>query len=449
MRMPLTTVVGLVTSGVVVVIMQHVMTGLEMTSEGSIAGERWRAGEEEGAAAEHASVSVSAVKADHALLQYLHAFDEQTHGRGMPSGGVSTLSPHPSDTRYDKHACVPCDDATLTRHRPHAYILGAEKSGSSALHQYMAAYHPFVTNSMEESYVLNYRYEGRKGGARNWKEGSIRQCDILRLYQRWSIQAGVEYGGEKVDVMWKGKRYTVPMYIDKTPIYLYHAQTIPQRLLCVDPHAKMIVVLRNPVDRAYSHYAMALRMFKGEESSDQIGDGWFRSDARMANGSFPSFEQEIVAEKKRLRQAGLFDRNMTGRADESPARERDESKRYLRQGIYDIQLRQWFAVLRDHFGPDKMMDHILIMESEADRENKQGMYDRVLDFLDLPPHDLSQGGTKEIKDVHVRSYDHAMSAETREDLEAFFRPHNARLHELLSPLGVEISWAKRAHQEIS
>ena len=64
------------------------------------------------------------------------------------------------------------------------------------------------------------------------------------------------------------------------------------------------------------------------------------------------------------------------------------------------------------------------------------------------PHDLSKGGIKEIKDVQVRSYDHAMSAETREDLEAFFRPHNARLHELLSPLGVEISWAKQAYLEM-
>ena len=41
-----------------------------------------------------------------------------------------------------------------------------------------------------------------------------------------------------------------------------------------------------------------------------------------------------------------------------------------------------------------------------------------------------------------------MSAETRKDLEAFFRPHNARLHELLSPLGVEISWAKQAYLEM-
>ena len=139
--------------------------------------------------------------------------------------------------------------------------------------------------------------------------------------------------------------------------------------------------------------------------------------------------------------------NMTA-AEEYQAWKQFTWSRYIAQGLYHIQLRQWLAVLRDHFGPDKMMDHILIMESEADKENKQGMYDRVLDFLDLPPHDLSQGGTKEIKDVHVRTYDHAMSAETREDLEAFFRPHNARLHELLSPLGVEISWAKQAYLEM-
>ena len=174
----------------------------------------------------------------------------------------------------------------------------------------------------------------------------------------------------------------------------------------------------------------------------------FDTAVSFENGTWPSFDDEVAMEKKKLREAGVLNLDLTP-AQEYQAWTNKSYNRYLDKGLYDIQLRQWLAVLRDHFGPDKMMDHILIMESEADKENKQGMYDRVLDFLDLPPHDLSQGGTKEIKDLHVRMYDHAMSAETREDLEAFFRPHNARLHELLSPLGVEISWAKRAHQEIS
>ena len=194
-----------------------------------------------------------------------------------------------------------------------------------------------------------------------------------------------------------------------------------------------------------------------DDSHEQMGriqyeqgskDKWlFDTAVSFENGSWPSFDDDVAMEKKKLREAGVLNLDLTP-AQEYQTWTNNLYNRYLAMSLYDIQLRQWLAVLRDHFGPDKMMDHILIMESEADRENKQGAYDRVLDFLDLVPYDLSKGGTEEIKDEHVRSYDHAMSAETRKDLEAFFRPHNARLHELLSPLGVEISWAKQAYLEM-
>ena len=183
----------------------------------------------------------------------------------------------------------------------------------------------------------------------------------------------------------------------------------------------------------------------------------FDTAVSFENGTWPSFDDEVAMEKKKLREAGVLNLDLTP-AQEYQAWTNKSYNRYLDKGLYDIQLRQWLAVLRDHFGPDKMMDHILIMESEADRENKQGMYDRVLDFLDLPPYDKGEGSINvgivapdriaAHNAENSRTYDHAMSAETREDLEAFFRPHNARLHELLSPLGVEISWAKQAYLEM-
>ena len=179
-------------------------------------------------------------------------------------------------------------------------------------------------------------------------------------------------------------------------------------------------------------------------------------------GKYPTFEEAIANEIVLLREDGLLNLNMTPAEQYQVRRNSIQDMNYNPEGmhpyiamsLYHIQLRQWLAVLRDHFGPDKMMDHILIMESEADRENKQGMYDRVLDFLDLPPHDLTEGETEDLwrrtkaQEYNIRSYDHTLSAETREDLEAFYKPHNARLHELLSPLGVEISWARQAYLEM-
>ena len=39
---------------------------------------------------------------------------------------------------------------------------------------------------------------------------------------------------------------------------------IPRRIYSQIPYAKIIILLRNPIDRAYSHYVMNLREFKPE-----------------------------------------------------------------------------------------------------------------------------------------------------------------------------------------
>ena len=78
----------------------------------------------------------------------------------------------------------------------------------------------------------------------------------------------------------------------------------------------------------------------------------------------------------------------------------------------------------------------MIIESERMREHKQEVFDETLDFLDMKPYELQ---TEE--EYHVGSYD-PMSDEMRARLEELYRPFNARLVQMLSPLGIAISWAK-------
>jgi len=44
--------------------------------------------------------------------------------------------------------------------------------------------------------------------------------------------------------------------IDDSPRYLFWSDRIPARVLCVSPWAKILAVLRNPVERSFSHYTM-------------------------------------------------------------------------------------------------------------------------------------------------------------------------------------------------
>ena len=397
-----------------------------------------KADEDEDAAAKQgsvpavASVGVPAVKSDDALVAPRHG-----------------LAMDPFDTQYDKYECVPCHNATLARYRPHAYIIGAEKGGTTALLFYLQRHQDMAglkkgkggASRYGESYCLDENFDTFQEGPRRANNGTLKtiyQCGILRSYKSWFRDSGMD----------ASKILAGTKYVDKTTEYLLNSHVTPQRLLCNDPDPKLIVVLRNPVDRAYSAYNMWMKHYNaGYGKNESVFWAQVMGPLGMARKTFPTFYEDITEEIGRLQKAGVLDLNMTA-AEEYQAWKQFTWSRYIAQGLYHIQLRQWLAVLRDHFGPDKMMDHILIMESEASKENKQDTYDRVLDFLDLPPYDLTEGGTEEIDDRHERSYDHAMSAETREDLEAFFRPHNARLHELLSPLGVEISWAKQAYLEM-
>ena len=180
------------------------------------------------AASAVASVSVPAAKADHGL-------GAPTHGRAVD----------PFDTQYVKNTCVPCGDPSLKRYGPHAYIVGVEKGGTSALKTYLQD-HPEIVPHMKETYVLQSTYNQRYGYGK--EGGPVDQCRVFQLYKEWYQKDG------SIDDVERGLKY-----IDKTPYYIFAGPHVAQRLLCADPHAKMIVLLRNPVDRAYSEYNVSAR----------------------------------------------------------------------------------------------------------------------------------------------------------------------------------------------
>ena len=64
----------------------------------------------------------------------------------------------PLDTQYDKYECLPCHNATLARYRPHAYIIGTAKGGTTALLRYLNN-HPDVASQWDETNLLTRKYK--------------------------------------------------------------------------------------------------------------------------------------------------------------------------------------------------------------------------------------------------------------------------------------------------
>lgn len=189
---------------------------------------------------------------------------------------------------------------------------------------------------------------------------------------------------------------------EATPNYLFEpgvAQKVRQAL----PEVRMIVMLRNPVDRAYSHYQMS----------------------RIAGLEPLSFEDAIKDEPARL--------SIINKLDAETAASLRGFYSYLSSGLYADQLESWFELFpRDQF---------LIIRSEDYYQMPMQFYGRALKFLGLaapPPPTESTATNQDLKGVVKNKIEREkMNPDTRNRLLQIFEPHNERLRALL---GQNFEW---------
>lgn len=254
---------------------------------------------------------------------------------------------------------------------PNFLLIGAQKGGTSFFYRVLCE-HPMLEPASEKEvhyFDLNY------GEGVDW--------------YRSRFPASVERDGRQV------------LTGEGTPYYLYHP-ACAERAARTVPEAKLIVLLRNPVDRAYSHYHH--RTKKGVET---LG-----------------FEEALAAEGDRLR-------------DEEKRLLRDEGYRsfnhqhfsYLSRGIYVEQLARW----REYFDEDRM----LVLKSEDLYERAHEVFAEAQRFLGLPVWK-----SKSVERARKRRLERGaryppMAAGTRRWLTEHFEPHNQRLYEYL---GRDLGW---------
>ena len=192
---------------------------------------------------------------------------------------------------------------------------------------------------------------------------------------------------------------------EATPYYIFHP-LVPERVAATIPDARLIAVLRDPVERAYSHYQM-MRRSKREELSFE--------DALEAEADRLASEAEVELEAGTTRfRIGTGERR-------KHYHHRHHS--YFARGLYADQLERWLA----HFPREQLL--VLPVEDLAARRAET--LRNVLDFLGVRPLELP-GDTV----ANQGSYE-PMRAETRARLESRYAEPNARLVELL---GRDFEW---------
>lgn len=261
---------------------------------------------------------------------------------------------------------------------PDFIIIGAQKAGTTTLYLSLMDRPGVMKPDRRE---LHFFSQGYKKGL-NWYRARF-PASFLRFYDTQI-------------------RHTPFLTGESSPSYMLDARA-PARVRKHLPQVKIIVLLREPVARAYSHYRMVSR--------------WGKEDL--------SFAAAVAAEEKRI--GAERDRRVADPDSSSPLSSDFLMYSYLHRGLYADLLEPWLQVFP--------REQILILQSE-ELWKDNGLYARVLAFLGLPAADVTYVNRYYGKGKQAPP-EVGLDPVLRQELEAYFAPHNQRL---AARLGCSFDW---------
>ena len=256
------------------------------------------------------------------------------------------------------------------RRFPNFIIIGSAKSGTSSLYDYIVQ-HP------EIDILPNYK-------RRLPKEKEIYFFDENFSLGKFWYKSNFSFA------------YSKKQMGEANPNYIYHP-LVPNRIQKTIPNCKFIVILRNPVDRAYSDYQMKVKN---------------KLEKLTFEEAIKNEDKRIKGEVKRIIEKQEFSFNFTAYS-------------YLNRGKYAEQLERWFKKF-----PRKQF---YILSTDDLKKNSDQILNEIFKFLDLDGQKIDILTKK-----NTGSYK-SMNVETRTELVEYFKPHNEKLYKLL---GRDFEWDK-------
>lgn len=271
--------------------------------------------------------------------------------------------------------------------RPAFFIIGERKCGTSSLYRYLVAHPQVLPCQLKEPQFFSW------GAA--YVDAHIDA--YFRLFPPVAYAGDISYVWPELDAA--GILYHEGVQVKRIPGQTYYTgeasantfhEVDPALVHRHLPEMKLIVVLRDPVQRAFSHHRMYRR---------------FRDEGRPLGVEITTFAADM-------------DRELALLAD-------GQHSELLSPGFYLHNLRRWLA----YFPPEQLL--VLITE-DLEQDTARVMRE-VLAYLGFPPHDYG--------DLLQQRYNRAPSeqpdAATAARLRACYAPHNA---ELARFLGRALPW---------
>ncbi len=254
---------------------------------------------------------------------------------------------------------------------PDFLVIGGQRCGTTSFYNQIAR-HPAVARAFRKEVHFFDQSYGRGAG---WYRSNF----PLRLGQRIAGRL----------------RGTDALTGEASPYYIFHPHAA-RRAARLVPQARIIALVRNPVDRAHSHY---------------------HHEVRLGAETLP-FPEALETEARRL--AGEEERMLE---DETYVSFNHQHFSYVARGRYVDQLARWLAF----FPPEQ----VLVLASEDFYADPPGIVGRALEFLGLPG--WRPAGRRRDNQGRYRGLD----ADLRRELAQRFAADNRRLY---ASLGRDLGW---------
>ena len=266
---------------------------------------------------------------------------------------------------------------------PSFFIIGERKCGTSSLYRYLIQHPNVLPGALKEP---NFFGKGKRYVDQHIEEywplfpskNSTADCTFI-----WPElnQQGILYE-EKVTIPRIANRSYITGEASANTFYEVPPTLVQQYL----PNIKLIVLLRHPIDRAFSHYRMYQR---------------FQAEGRDLGFTVRDFETEVQEEMAIIQQGG--------------------SGEYLSPSRYIYALKNWV----DTFGREAI--RVYFTEDLKHPQKAKEVVNDIQQFLGLPFYEYGDYLSQQFNQAPKASMDSSLY----QKLAVFFKPYNAALFDFL------------------
>ena len=171
-----------------------------------------------------------------------------------------------------------------------------------------------------------------------------------------------------------------------------------ERIKSYFPNIKLIIMMRNPVERAISHYKSAVKVGREKRSLEEVID--------VHLGALSNLERVFI------------DRKVQNWQEVKPG--------YFLRGLYIYFIHKWLSLFP--------RENLLFLKSEDLFDSPESTMLKIIKFLNLPEYSLLK---YENYNASSQNYFAQISDTQRQLISDFFQPHNQRLEEYL---GIRFNW---------